>query len=81
MNQLPFISVTPSVRLPRLPIWLSSRGRFMCSAALPLRSYTPDELWHAGKKPAGKVFDPQRVHSPPPQPAVFWLDAAQTPAW
>ncbi len=37
MNQLPFISVTPSLS-PRLAIWSSASGRFMCSAALPLRS-------------------------------------------
>jgi hypothetical protein len=51
----------------------------MCSAALPLRSNTPDALWQAGKKPAGRVFDPQWAHSPPPQPGVFWLEAALSP--
>jgi hypothetical protein len=38
MNHDPFISVTPSVVDPRLAIWLSFRGRFMCSAALPSMS-------------------------------------------
>ncbi len=38
MNQMPFISVTPSVVEPRLAIWSGDSGRFMCSAALPSRS-------------------------------------------